>query len=204
MSKFEVNFSSNNRYIAIYQSTCTSTRTMIQLYQKHLIVSLRASELTRIHVYNKIGKNELKDVLEYYNLMQCVLFCFPQVQNHIYYILIIHTWTKTLWVIWQLQITSDSCNVLWNQRKSSWASACSIINPFQNKSWFSHVCSTSLLKTIWKEKKLFVTSNFSFSHSVFYLLRRTFWHFDQVSNCRLQTLSVWKSLKFVIWKRINP
>ena len=27
----------------------------------------------------------------------------------------------------------------------------------------------------------------------------TFRHFRQIWNCRLQTLSVWKSLKFVIW-----
>ena len=30
------------------------------------------------------------------------------------------------------------------------------------------VCSTSLFKTLWEKKKLLVTSNFSFSHSVFY------------------------------------
>ena len=29
------------------------------------------------------------------------------------------------------------------------------------------VCSTSLLKTLWENEKLLVTSNFSFSHSVF-------------------------------------
>ena len=31
-------------------------------------------------------------------------------------------------------------------------------------------CSTSLLKTLRKKEKLLVTSNFSFSHGVFYLL----------------------------------
>ena len=41
-------------------------------------------------------------------------------------------------------------------------------NPFPNKPWFSRVCSTSLLKTLWEKEKLLVTSNFSFSHSVFY------------------------------------
>ena len=47
---------------------------------------------------------------------------------------------------------------------------CSIIccfNPFPNKPWFLRVCSTNLLKTQWEEEKLLVTSNFSFSHSVF-------------------------------------
>ena len=43
-----------------------------------------------------------------------------------------------------------------------------LINPFPNKPWFLRVCSISLLKTLWEEEKLLVTSNFSFSHSVFY------------------------------------
>ena len=37
--------------------------------------------------------------------------------------------------------------------------------------WFLRVCSTSLLKTLWEKEKLLVTSNFSFSHSVFYRFR---------------------------------
>ena len=45
------------------------------------------------------------------------------------------------------------------------------INPFPNKPWFLRVCSTSLLKTLWEKEKLLVTSNFSFSHSVFYPFR---------------------------------
>ena len=42
------------------------------------------------------------------------------------------------------------------------------VNPFPNKPWFLRVCCTSLLKTLWEKEKLLVTSNFSFSHSVFY------------------------------------
>ena len=42
------------------------------------------------------------------------------------------------------------------------------LNPFPNKPWFLRVCSTDLLKTLWEKEKLLVTSNFSFSHSVFY------------------------------------
>ena len=41
-------------------------------------------------------------------------------------------------------------------------------NPFPNKPWFLRVCCKSLLKTLWEKKKLLVTSNFFFSHSVFY------------------------------------
>ena len=39
---------------------------------------------------------------------------------------------------------------------------------FPNKPWFSRLCSTSLLKTLWEKEKLLETRNFSFSHSVFY------------------------------------
>ena len=31
----------------------------------------------------------------------------------------------------------------------------------------------------------------------------TFHHFHQTENCRLQTLSIWKGLKFVVWERVN-
>ena len=44
------------------------------------------------------------------------------------------------------------------------------VNPFPSKPWFLRVCSASLLKTLWKKQKLLVTSNSSFSHSVFYPL----------------------------------
>ena len=46
--------------------------------------------------------------------------------------------------------------------------------PFPNKPLFLRVCSTSLLKTLWEKKKLLVTSNFSFSRSVFYPFRELF------------------------------
>ena len=67
-----------------------------------------------------------------------------------------------------------------------------MVNPFPNKPLFLCVnCSTSLLKTVLKNEKLLLTSNFSFSHSVFYL-------FGELLLC---TLSVWKSQKFVIWEK---
>ena len=42
------------------------------------------------------------------------------------------------------------------------------LNRFPNKFFFLRFFSTSLLKTLWKKEKLLVTSNFSFSHSVFH------------------------------------
>ena len=72
------------------------------------------------------------------------------------------------------------------------------LNPFPNKPWFSRVCSTSLLKTLWEKEKLLITRNFSFSCRCFLPFRRTFCHFHQLWNCCLQTLSIWKSLKLVV------
>ena len=43
------------------------------------------------------------------------------------------------------------------------------LKAFSNMPWFLRVCGTSLLKTKWEKEKLLVTSNFSFSHSVFCL-----------------------------------
>ena len=40
--------------------------------------------------------------------------------------------------------------------------------PFQNKPGILHVCSSSLLETLWEKEKLLVMSNFFFSHSVLY------------------------------------
>ena len=49
-------------------------------------------------------------------------------------------------------------------------------------------------------KEVLVKSNFSFSYS-FLPFQRTLHHFHQIQSCRLQTLAVWKRLKFVIWER---
>ena len=43
-----------------------------------------------------------------------------------------------------------------------------LFNPFPNKPWFLHVFRIDLLKTLWEKEKLLVSSNFSFSRSVFY------------------------------------
>ena len=77
------------------------------------------------------------------------------------------------------------------------------VNPFPNKPWFLHVCSTKILKTLLVKEKLLVMSNFSFSHSVFETFWRTSRHFHQFWNCLLQTISVWKSLKFAFWDRLK-
>ena len=77
------------------------------------------------------------------------------------------------------------------------------VNPFPKKPWFLHVCSTSLLKTLWEKEKLLISSNFSFSHSVFY-------PFGELSaifiKCRIVVCKLFqfgKSLKFVACMRVK-
>ena len=55
----------------------------------------------------------------------------------------------------------------------------------------------------WENEKLITTSNFSFSRSVFFTLLENFFHFHEIWNCHLQTLSNWKNLKLVLWERDN-
>ena len=51
--------------------------------------------------------------------------------------------------------------------KKSSADGDKTFKPFPNKPWFLRICCTCLLKTLWEKEKLLVTSNFSFSQSVF-------------------------------------
>ena len=77
------------------------------------------------------------------------------------------------------------------------------VNPFTNKPWFLRVCSTGLLKTPWDKEKLLVTSNFSISHSVFYLFGELSAIFFKFKNCCLESPSFLKSLKFVVWEWVK-
>ena len=73
---------------------------------------------------------------------------------------------------------------------------------FSNKPWFLRACSTSRLKTLWEKEKLLVTSNFSFSHSVFH-------PFEKLSSIFINLKIVFcKRCQFgrvynVVWERVN-
>ena len=58
---------------------------------------------------------------------------------------------------------------IWDKAKTSFSWY--RVHPFPNKPLFLRVCSTSLMKTLWEKEKLLMTSNFSFSNSVFYPFR---------------------------------
>ena len=72
------------------------------------------------------------------------------------------------------------------------------LNPFPNESWFSCVCFTLHFKKMWEKEKSLVTSNFSFSHNVYY----PFGKFAAIFiKFEIVLCQVWKSKKFVVWER---
>ena len=77
-----------------------------------------------------------------------------------------------------------------------------IVNPFPHNDTFWCPWETSLLKTLGKGE---IASNeqFLLFPQCFLPTWITFCHFHQIWNCRLQTLSVWKHLKFVVWERVK-
>ena len=64
------------------------------------------------------------------------------------------------------------------------------------------VCCTSLENTVCKEE-IARNEQFLFFSQCFLLFCRTFCQFHKIQNCRLQTFSVWKSLKFVVWEKVK-
>ena len=72
------------------------------------------------------------------------------------------------------------------------------VNPIPNKPWFLRVCSTSLSKALWEKKKLLVTSNFSYSQSVFYPIEELFTIFIEfkIVVCKLFQFGRAKNLSF--------
>ena len=73
----------------------------------------------------------------------------------------------------------------------------------QTSPGFTCLQNRSFQNTVGKEE-IARNEQFIFFPQCFLLVWRTFCHFHQIWNCRLQTLWVWKSLKFVILERVIP
>ena len=67
-------------------------------------------------------------------------------------------------------------------------------NPLLHRDSFRRIKTRQLLKTLWQKEKLLVTSNFSFSHNVFYSIRYLYLHLSTFLTY-LYLLLNWKSLK---------
>ena len=73
---------------------------------------------------------------------------------------------------------------------------------FPREALFFCVFITSFLKTQWEKENLLITSNFSFSHSVFYPFGELSAIFIvyEIVVCKLFQFG---SLKFVVWEKVN-
>ena len=76
-------------------------------------------------------------------------------------------------------------------------------NSFPDKPGCLLACSKGLLKALWEKEKLLVTSNFSISQSIFYPFGDLSAIFIKFEIVVCKALSVWKSLKFVVWERVK-
>ena len=96
-----------------------------------------------------------------------------------------------------------SCGKHCEKRRNSHNIFKQLFNPFPNKPWFLHVCSTSLLKYLWENEKLLIRSNFSFSHSVFCLFGELSAIFNKFDIVVYQLFQVERLLNLLFGKRLN-
>ena len=76
-------------------------------------------------------------------------------------------------------------------------------NPFPNKLWCLRVCSRSIFENTVGKGEIARIEQFLLFPQCFLLVWKTICDFHQIRNCRLQTVSIWKSLKFVAWERVK-
>ena len=74
--------------------------------------------------------------------------------------------------------------------------------PFPNKPWFLCLQLKSFENTVGKGE-IARNEQFLLVPQWYLLVWRPFCSFHQIWNCHLQTLWVWKSPKFVVWKRVK-
>ena len=99
----------------------------------------------------KLQEKEKLLIISNFSISQTAFYPFRGLST-IFFILKQNCCLQTLWVWKSLNFT------VWER-----------VNPFPHSDTFWRLWETSLLKTLWEKEKLLVTSNFSFSHSVFYL-----------------------------------
>ena len=77
------------------------------------------------------------------------------------------------------------------------------LNPFPNKPWLLRVCSATLLRNTMGKGDIARNKQYLLFPQCFLHIWRRFCTFHQIQKCRLQTLPVLKSEKFVVWGRIK-
>ena len=76
-------------------------------------------------------------------------------------------------------------------------------NPFPNKPWFFTCLQYKSFESTVGKGEIAHNKQFLLCPQCFLPIWRTSSHFHQVEKCRLQTHSVWKGLKLVVWERYN-
>ena len=76
------------------------------------------------------------------------------------------------------------------------------INPFPNNLCFFMCLQYKSFENAVGKGEIARNEQFLLFPQCFLPVWITFVHFDQNKNCCLQTLSVWKNLKFVVWERV--
>ena len=74
---------------------------------------------------------------------------------------------------------------------------------FPNKPWFFTCLQYNSFENSVGKGEIARNEQFLLFLQCFLTLWRTFCHFHQIQNCRLQTLWVWKNPKFFVWERVN-
>ena len=76
------------------------------------------------------------------------------------------------------------------------------VNPFPNKPWFLTCLQYKTLENTVGKGEIARYEQFLLFPRCFLPVSRTFCNFHQIWNCCLQSLSVWKILRFVVWERV--
>ena len=87
-----------------------------------------------------------------------------------------------------------------NQSVANFSATC---NPFPNKPWFLLVSKNKSFENTVGKGEIARNEQFLLFPQCFLPFRKTYYYCNQIQNRRLQTLLVWKSLKFVVWERVN-
>ena len=125
--------------------------------------------------------------------------------NTLEFVVVIEAFYSLL-ILWHLSKTMP----LWVQYgilKIMYRISCKIeevdpINPFPNNPWFLCVCFYVSFENTVGKGEIACNKQFLLFPQCFLPLWITFCHF-QTWNCRLQSLWVWKSLKFDVWERVK-
>ena len=88
-------------------------------------------------------------------------------------------------------------------KKLSWSLNILHVKPFHKQTLVFTCLQYKSFKKTWGKGEIARNEQFLLFPQCFLPVWRTFFLFHQIRNCHLQTLSVWKSLRFVLWEKVK-